>query len=114
MDIFIAGVLIVFCLIGLVVFFGLMLLAINYRVQSGLRYAKQIDAAIARGAFNDTNTPQHKPRFRWLGVMGLIGLVGSMAMIGLLFLQMWGSSTYPSAGYSFPSVFLAAWLLFLV
>ncbi|HLO32562.1 MAG TPA: hypothetical protein VK249_25670 [Anaerolineales bacterium] len=82
-------------LIGLAVFFGLLAIAINYRVRSGLRYPKQMNNAIARGAFNDMNTHRHKRRFRWLAGIALIGVLALTAIIGLMALRILGLIDVP-------------------
>jgi hypothetical protein len=72
--------------IGLIGFLGAVTVLMTLSVRSRLRYAKRIQAAQARGAFDDMNA--RKPQYLWLGVIALVGVLGVVVTIGMLILQL--------------------------
>jgi hypothetical protein len=60
----------------LVVPIGIMIVVAVLGTRSKLQYANRIREAQARGSFADMSTPEAKSRFRRLGALALIGVVG--------------------------------------
>jgi len=74
---------------------GIVILAAFFGTRARLQYAKRISDAQARGAFNDLNTPKQKIRFRWRGLLALIGAVGAMSSLVTVILQSFGVISIP-------------------
>ena len=73
------------CFIAL---FLIMIPVIYFGTRSRLQYARRIREAQARDAFADMNTPANKSRFRRLALLALIGALGMVFSIVMLF-QPW-------------------------
>ncbi len=78
------------CLVG---FLGIFITLITFSVRSRLRYAERIRAAQARGAFADLNRPENESRFRRLAFMALVGILGMVLSIAILFLPWTGKTS---------------------
>jgi hypothetical protein len=71
-----------------VVLIGVTILVAILGTRSRLRYARRLREAQSRGAFAELNTPKHKSRFRRLAIFALIGMLGMMLSLVILFLQL--------------------------
>ena len=71
----------------LVIPIGIIVLVAVLGTRSRLRYVKRIWDAQARGAFNDMNAPKQKTRFRWLALLALLGVIGTMSSLMISVLQ---------------------------
>ena len=67
---------------------GILVLAAVLGTRSKLKYADRIREAQARGAFADMRTPEYKSRFRLLALFALIGVLGMILSIAILFVQL--------------------------
>lgn len=73
------------CFITLIVIIGLVAVL---STRSRLKYAKRIMDAQRKGAFKDMDNPNQRSRFRWLALIALIGLIGTMcSLTGLILLK---------------------------
>jgi hypothetical protein len=71
-----------------VILIGITVLVAVLGTRSRLRYARRLREAQARGAFADLNTPENKSRFRRLAIFALIGMLGMILSLAILFLQL--------------------------
>ena len=61
-----------------------------FGIRSRQRYVQRIQAAQARGAFNDFRTSQVGSRFRRLAIMALVCILGSISSLVVLALSVFG------------------------
>lgn len=70
------------------IYVAIVAIIITFNMRSRIKEAKRIKDALARGAFDDMNSPKQKARGRWLPLTALVGLLGAIASLGMLFLQL--------------------------
>ncbi len=70
------------------IYVAIVAILITSSMRTRVKYAKRIRDAQARGAFDDLSSPGQKPRNLWLALTALVGLLGVMASVGMLFLQL--------------------------
>ena len=83
----------IFFAVCFVAYVGIVVMLMTISMRSRLKYAKRIQAAQARGAFEDMNT--RKPRYLWLAVIALVGVLGAAVTIGMLFLELLQVIVFP-------------------
>ena len=77
------------------VYIAIVATLITFSARARAKEAKRIQDALARGAFDDMNSPEQKTSYRWLALTALLGLLGVIASMGMLFLQLSKVITLP-------------------
>jgi hypothetical protein len=76
--------------ICLPVYVAIVAILMTLSMRSRIKYAKRIQDALARSAFDDLSSPEQSPRNLWLAFTALVGLLGVVVTFGVLILQVLG------------------------